>query len=112
MLDAPAATYQVHEDISQHLSRPMIGHVTATVAMYKRDVMGISVFPAPAPQAAGIDGRMLQQPDLIGGKFVASRAKRLHGVQRSFVVEVPEIFYYDVGVLIHGYAQRPQTKVL
>ena len=49
---------------------------------------------------------------VVVGKFVASRAKRLHGVPRSFVVDVSELSYYDVRVLIHGSAERPQTKVL
>ena len=73
-----AAPAQVDEQIHHQLARAVVGDLPAAVDLDHRDVGGAQQMLRLARLPEGVDRRMLQPPQLVGGVVVAPVGEGLH----------------------------------
>ena len=84
-LDKPAGASEVREDIGHHLTRAVVGHLTASVRLYDRDVAGVEQVLGLTSLTKRVDRLVFDEPDFICRILGSRFSKRLHGTPDRFI---------------------------
>lgn len=88
---AQAAALQIDERINHELTRSVIGDLPAAIDLDHRNVARREDVLALGVESQGKHGRMLEQPDLVGGGGGALVREALHRAPRGLVRHEPEV---------------------
>ena len=90
LLDEDAQAFEIHQRIGHHLTRPVVGHLPAAVALHHRDVAGFVHVLGLAGHALGVDARVFAQPELVGRVGAAGLGERPHGLEAGEVIDAAQ----------------------
>src|SRR3546814_6201684 len=77
---------QISQYVQYDLTGSVIGDLAPTVRMHDGDAVGVQDMLGAAGLAQGIDRRVLNQPELVGGFAVSGFGEILHGLPDLLVI--------------------------
>jgi hypothetical protein len=82
LFNAPAMPSQIHKDIGDDLSGPVVGDVATAIAMHKRNTVRADECAVFSFKTNRIDSGMGQQPQLVCRRGISMLVKGLHRTPR------------------------------
>ncbi len=79
-LDAQTGAFEIQQQVGDELSGSVVGHLPATIHLEYGNATRIQQVLPTAGLAQGVNGRVLQEPEFIGGFRVAGVREVPHGL--------------------------------